>query len=129
MTVDELEEVPEDSHEAGTWDAADMKLTRVVRVQPTLGCPAGRFIKAGGDIARPEFYRENSCMLLLFLETGGGRLKTHRGDMTLEGLYRMATGGELVDGQPAGISLREVEAWLEHWRLAGRAINARGELV
>ena len=26
-------------------------------------------------------------------------------------------------------NLREAEKWLAHWRLSGRAINARGELV
>ena len=41
----------------------------------------------------------------------------------------MATGDSLVEGQPAGVSLREAEKWLAHWRLAGRAINSRGELV
>jgi hypothetical protein len=56
VTVDELEEQPEDSHEAGSWDAADIKLTRRGKVQPTLGCPAGKYVKAGCDIARAEFY-------------------------------------------------------------------------
>ena len=52
VTVDELEEVPEDAHEPGAWDASDIKLTRRGKVQPTLGCPAGRFVKAGCDISR-----------------------------------------------------------------------------
>jgi hypothetical protein len=129
LTVNVFEEVPEDAHEAGTWNAADVKLTQRGRVQPTLGCPAGRFIKAGGDISRPEFYREDSCMLSLFLETWADRLQTRRSDLTLEALYRMATGEPLAEGQPAGVSLREAEKWLAHWRLSGRAINARGELV
>ena len=43
--------------------------------------------------------------------------------------HRIATGEPLVEGQPAGVSLREAEKWLAHWRLSGRAINARGELV
>ena len=129
VTVDVFEEVPEDAHEAGTWNAADVKLTRHGRVQPTLGCPAGRFVKAGSDISRPEFYRDDSCMLSLFLETWAGRLQTRRSDLTLEALYMMATGEPLVEGQPAGVSLREAEKWLAHWRLSGRAINARGELV
>ena len=68
-------------------------------------------------------------MLSLFLETFADRLKTHREDLTLAALYRMATGESLAEGQPAGISLREAEKWLDHWRLSGRAINARGELV
>ena len=86
-------------------------------------------MRAGGDIARPEFYREDSCMLSLFLESWADRLVTYRADLTLAGLYRMSTGSELVEGQPAGVSLREAEKWLAHWRLAGRAINVRGELV
>ena len=117
------------AHAAGTWDAANVKLTRRGRVQPTLGCPAGRFTKAGCEIARDEFYRDDSCMLSLFLEAFADRLKTHRGDLTLEGLYHMATGNPLFEGQPAGVTLREAEKWLAHWRLSGRAINARGELV
>ena len=48
MTVEEFTEVPED----GAWDASDIKLTRRGKVQPTLGCPAGRFVKAGCDISR-----------------------------------------------------------------------------
>ena len=84
VTVNELEEVPEDSHEAGAWDAADIKLTRRGKIQPTLGCPAGRFVKAGCDISN-----DDSCMLSLFLETFSDRLKTYREDLTLEGLYRM----------------------------------------
>ena len=68
-------------------------------------------------------------MVSLFLETFNDRLKTHREDLTLEGLYKMATGELLAEGQPAGVSLREAEKWLDHWRLSGRAINARGELV
>jgi len=128
LTVDTFE-AADDGHEPGTWDATGVKLTRRGRVQPTLGCPAGRFVKAGCDIARAEFYREDSCMLSLFLETFAGRLKTYRDDLTLEGLYRMATGGKLIDGQPAGVSLREAEKWLARWRLAGRAINARGEFI
>ena len=78
MTVEEFEEVPEDAHEAGAWDASDIKLTRRGKVQPTLGCPAGRFVKAGCDISRAEFYRDDSCMLSLFLETFAAEAK-HRG--------------------------------------------------
>ena len=129
LTISTFEPAEDGSHEPGTWDAKNVKLTRRGRVQPTLGSPAGRFVKAGGDIARPEFYRPDSCMLSLFLETFADRLKTHRDDLTLEGLYRMATGEELVEGQPAGVSLREAEKWLDRWRLAGRAINSRGELI
>ena len=36
---------------------------------------------------------------------------------------------ELVDGEPAGVSLREAEKWLETWKVSGRAINKAGELV
>ena len=68
-------------------------------------------------------------MLSLFLETFSDRVKTYREDVTLEALNRMATGESLTEGQPAGVSLREAEKWLEHWRLSGRVINARGELV
>ena len=68
-----------------------MKLKRRGKVQPTLGCPTGRFVKAGCDIARAESYREDSCMLSLFLETFNDRLKTHREDLMLEILYRMAS--------------------------------------
>jgi hypothetical protein len=128
VRIDAFEEVPEGSHEAGVYDITGVRLTKRGRVQPTLGCPAGRFVKAG-TISRPEFYREDSCMLSLFLETWADRLVTYRDDLTLEGLYRMATGEELIDGQPAGVSIREAEAWLAHWRLACRVINARGELV
>ena len=53
-------------------------------------------------------------MLSLFLETFSDRLKTYREDLTLEALYRMATGESLTEGQPAGVSLREAEKWLEH---------------
>ena len=127
--IDEFNPVSAVGHESGSWNAADTKLTRRGRVQPTLGCPAGRFVKAGCDISRAEFYREDSCMPALFLETWADRLKTHRKDLTLERLYHMATGGALVEGQPAGVNLREAEKWLAHWRLSGRAINARGELV
>ena len=128
MTIPTFERV-EDAHELGTWDVKNVKLTRRGRVQPTLGCPAGRFVKAGGEIARPKYYREDSCMLSLFLECWADRLKTFREDLNFASLYRLATGEELVEGQPAGVSLTEAEKWLAHWRLAGRAINAKGQLV
>ena len=54
MTITAFEKAR--AHAAGTWDAANVKLTRR-GVQPTLGCPAGRFTKAGCEIARDEFYR------------------------------------------------------------------------
>ena len=69
-------------------------------------------------------------MLSLFLETWHDRITVKRAEMTLTGLYKMATGLELPpDGEPAGVSLRECEAWLKYWRLNGRAINVRGELI
>ena len=119
LTITAFEEVANDDHEAGTWDAANVKLTRRGKVQPTLGCPAGRFTKAGGVISREGFYRDDSCMLSLFLETFADRLKTYREVLNLEGLYKMATGERLVEGQPAGVTLREAEKWLAHWRLCG----------
>ena len=42
---------------------------------------------------------------------------------------KLATDNELVDGEPAGVSLREAEKWLEKWKVSGRAINKAGELV
>ena len=69
MTITAFERVAENAHEHGTWDLAGKKLYRRGRIQPTLGCAGGRFIKAGGNIASDRFYREDSCMLSLFLET------------------------------------------------------------
>jgi len=118
------------AHELGAWDAQGTKLTRDGRTQRTLGRDIGRLVEQGGPISRPEFYRESSCMLSLFLETWHDRIEAKRASLTLAGLYKMATGLELPpDGEPAGVSLKECEAWLRHWRLNGRAINVRGELV
>jgi len=114
----------------GAWDAQGTKLTRDGRTQRTIGRDIGRLVEQGGSIARPEFYRASSCMLSLFLETWHDRIEAKRASLTLAGLYKMATTLELPpDGEPAGVSLRECEAWLRYWRLNGRAINVSGELV
>ncbi len=114
----------------GAYDMAGAKLTRDGRMQRTIGRDIGKLVEQGAPIARPEFYREASCMLSLFLETWFDRIEVKRASLTLAGLYKMATGLELPpDGEPAGVTLRECEAWLRYWRLNGRAINVRGELI
>ena len=63
------------------------------------------------------------------LNNKGRRIKSHRELLTHESLYHMATGLELKEGEPAGITLREAERWLEKWCLSGRAIDHEGNLV
>ena len=116
-------------HETGSWDATGTKLTRCGIIQPTIGRPIGQLIEQGGPICRPEFYRKSSCMLSLFLETWHDRIVAKRNNLTLAGLYYMATNLNLKDGEPAGVSLKECETWLKCWRLHGRAVNIRGELI
>ena len=143
------------ARETGAWDSWNVKLMRHGIIQPTIGEFGGRYVNGGDPISRPEFYRENSCMINLFLEwaarpinrvdtsTIEGQIKQHRELLTPArrrikahtellnhaSLYKLATGNELVDDEPAGISLREAEKWLEKWKLSGRAINKAGELV
>ena len=81
-------------------------------IQPTFGVPADRFVKAGYEISRPRFYREDSCMLSLFLKKWYDRLKIYRGELTVANLYRSAMGLELVKGQAAGVCLHECKKWL-----------------
>ena len=130
VTLVEFNRAPAPREGLGGYDAAGVKLTRCGRTQPTIGRDIGKLIDQGGPIARPEFYRESSCMLSLFLETWHDRIEVKRASLTLAGLYKMATGLELPpDGESAGVTLRECEAWLQYWRLNGRAINIRGELI
>ena len=129
-TITALDRAPAPREGLGAYDMAGAKLTRCGRTQPTIGRDIGKLIDQGGPIARPEFYRASACMLSLFLETWHERITVKRAELTLAGLYKMATGLELPpDGEPAGVSLRECEVWLRHWRLNGRAINVRGELI
>ena len=106
-----------------------VKLTRSGVIQPTIGAFSGRYIKGGNEIARPEFYREDSCMTSLLLEWDGPRLKAYREKLTHEKLYEMATGMKLMKGEAAGITLTEAEKWLALWMLSGRAIDIAGRLV
>ena len=117
-------------HKLGAWDSWNVKLMKHGIIQPTIGESGGRFVKGADPISRPEFYRENLCMLNLFLEwTAGRRIKSHRELLNHESLYKLATGLELIDGEPAGVPLSDSKKWLERWRLSGRAINMAGELV
>jgi len=127
VTVTEFE--PCAPHALGAFDLAGEALYSRGVVQPTIGAPGGQFVLGGNPIARPEYYREDSCMLSLFMEWGADRLKTHRDHLNHEGLYKLATGKELVEGAPAGVTLREAEKWLALWRLSGRAIDQSGKLV
>ena len=130
VTLVDFGQAPAPRDGLGAYDAAGVKLTRCGRTQRTIGRDIGQLIEQGGPISRPEFYRASACMLSLFLETWHERITVKRAELTLTGLYKMATGLELPpDGEPAGVSLRECEVWLRHWRLNGRAINVRGELI
>ena len=116
-------------HELGAWDISNQKLRSRGTIQPSIAAPGGKFVCGGNEIARPEFNRDDSCMLNLFLEWSAGRLKTHRDQLNHAALYKMATKQDLIDGQPGGVTLHEAEAWLKLWRLSGRAIDQAGNLV
>jgi len=66
VTVTEFE--PCEAHELGAFDIAGEALYARGVVQPTIGAPGGQFVLGGNPIARPEYYREDSCMLSLFME-------------------------------------------------------------
>jgi hypothetical protein len=96
--------------------------------QDTLAVNASKFCDFG-DISRPEFFRQGSCMLSLFMETFYYRLSNiNQSKMTFENLYKMATNSNLPDGD-AGVTLKECETWLKEFKLKGRAIDIRGKLI
>ena len=122
VEVAKFEECTE--HELGGWDHRDQKLRRHGTVQPSIGALGGKFVCGGNAIARPEFYRDDSCMLNLFLEwvhdkKSKSRLKTDREKLNHAALYKLATGKDLKDGHPGDVTLHEAEAWLKLWRLSG----------
>ena len=66
ITIEQFRPCP--AHEVGAWDIENRKLFSRGVIQPTIGTYGGRFVKGGEAIARPEFYRDDSCMTSLFLE-------------------------------------------------------------
>ena len=89
-------------HEVGAWDIANVKLRSRGTIQPTIGAPGGRFVKGGDEISRPQFYREDSCLMNLFLEwahnvDGKSRLKTNRDQLNHAALYKLATEKNLIN--------------------------------
>jgi len=53
-------------------------------------------------------------MLSLFMEWGADRLKAHRQHLNHEGLYKLATGKELIEGAPAGVTLQLLRVAVGH---------------
>jgi hypothetical protein len=116
-------------HETGAWNIENQKLKSRGIIQPSIGAPGGKFVMGGSEISRPQFYREDSCMLNLFLDWGNNRLKAHKEQLNHKALFKLATGKDLEEGMPGDVTLREAEKWLELWRVAGRAIDHAGQLV
>jgi len=98
-------------------------------IQPTLGNYGGKYVKYGA-ICKPEFYRENSCMMSLFLEVWKARLikKKYQGDLNFERLYEIATGEELTE-ELGGVSLLEASKWCDHFQIQMTVIDKFGRLI
>lgn len=98
-------------------------------IQPTLGSYGGKYAQYGA-ICKPEFYREDSCMMSLFLETWKHRLikKKYQSDLNFDRLYEIATGEKLTD-ELGGVSLLEASKWCDRFQIQMTAIDARGKVV
>ena len=71
-------------------------------------------MKGGDEISRPQFYREDSCLMNLFLKwahnvDGKSRLKTNRDQLNHAALYKLATEKNLIDDMPGDVTLYEAE--------------------
>tara|TARA_R110000868_G_scaffold230985_4_gene484290 strand:- start:3128 stop:6841 length:3714 start_codon:yes stop_codon:yes gene_type:complete len=108
--------------------AGDIRLSAHGINQPTIGGTAGMYLQ-GGDICKPEHYRENSCMINLFLHTYFDDVKTFRSELTHEALYEMATGNKYEDVAIHSISLNEAKVWADKWKFRIMAIDRDGRLI
>ena len=109
-------------------NAGDIRLSEPGINQPTVGGNAGMYLQ-GGDICKPEHYRENSCMINLFLNDYYDDIKTFRSDLTHEKLYELATTKKYGDEQIHSISLNEAKNWSEKWKFRIMAIDRDGRLI
>ena len=77
ITIEQFRPCP--AHEVGAWDIENRTLFSRGVIQPTIGTYGGRFVKGGEAIARPEFYRADSCMTSLFLEWAAAPMQLKKG--------------------------------------------------
>jgi hypothetical protein len=98
-------------------------------IQPTLGSYGGKYVNYG-EICKDEFYREDSCMMALFLETWKHRLikKKYQSDLNHERLYEIATGEQLTD-ELGGVSLLEASKWCDHFQIQMTVIDKFGKMI
>lgn len=113
-------------HEIGAFDLFNHPLTATAEnVQPTIGDDIGKYFKYGA-ICRGEFWRADSCVISLFMEYWTGKLAKLA---NMADLYKIATGLDLIEGQPAPVSLNQCRALCDTYKIGIRALDNAGKLI
>ena len=120
-------------HEIGAFDLFNHGLTATAEnIQPTIGDDIGKYFKYGA-VCRGEYWRADSCVISLFMEYWAGKLPklANMADarLCLETLYKIATDLDLIEGQPAPVSLNQCRALCDTYKIGIRALDNAGKLI